>query len=369
MTTRQKILLVIDNFENPHAGTEGQLYQLVEALDRRLFEPELLVFRQSEWLIKNVFPCPVRVLGSGRIASIKTWWRIWCVAREFRQRGFQLAHVFFNDPSLICPPVFKLCGIKTLISRRDMGYWYTPIYKFALKLNRYFVSGVVTNSRAVAEVTCAVEGYRSEQAHVIYNGFVKKPLLVPSSEHPLALRRESGRVLAGLVANIRPIKRMQDAVTALAMIAEQCPQLDLVIIGAGDQSALRSQAEQLGVSDKLYMLGGRDDVQTCLQCLDIALLCSESEGFSNALIEYQMAALPVIASKVGGNLEAIEHGVTGLLYDCADVNELARLLQSLVTDESKRLLLGRQAQQQAGCRYSVNTMIAAQEQLYRLVGE
>lgn len=115
------LLYVIDYFRNPHAGTEGQLYALVEGLDKSEFAPHLLVFEDSPWLREYEFPCEYTVLGHRSLASPATWFAMLRLARRFRQQGYRLAHVFFNDPSVICPPVFRSQGIKTIISRRDMG--------------------------------------------------------------------------------------------------------------------------------------------------------------------------------------------------------------------------------------------------------
>ena len=114
-----RVLFVIDYFRDPHAGTEGQLFRLVQGLDRTKFEPHLLVFEESPWLKDNGFPCDWSVLGHRSLRSPVTWAALFGKARGFRKQGFRLAHVFFNDPSVICPPVFRLCGIKTLLSRRD----------------------------------------------------------------------------------------------------------------------------------------------------------------------------------------------------------------------------------------------------------
>lgn len=367
----QKILFVIDQFRNPNAGTEGQLYQLIQHLDRSLFEPELLVFKSSDWLRINEFPCPWQELGSTRLSSLKTWWRLSHSATKYKRRGFNLAHVFFNDPSLICPPVFSFYGIKTLISRRDMGYWYTPTMLKLLNISRRFCSGVVVNSQAVAEITIISEGFSRECVHVIYNGYENTDCSINSADddHPLAQLKSKRRLLVGLVANIRPIKRMQDAVSAVARIANKYPELDLVIIGDGNQDALKHQARDLGVESRLHLLGGRTDIQVCLGYLDIGLLCSESEGFSNALVEYLMAGLAVVASRVGGNPEAIANDISGLLYDCGDIEALSAALSKIAVDPEYRRALGAAAKSDVSERFSVEKMLAEQQKVYKTVLE
>lgn len=362
-----KVLYVIDHFKNPNAGTEGQLYQLIKHLDRQKYAPQLLLFSDSAWLQKSDFPCPVEVIGSSSLSSPKTWWRLFVAAQRFRRAGGRLAHVFFNDPSIICPPVFKLCAIQTIISRRDMGYWYTNRLKKLLNLTRRCCSGVVVNSQAVAEITCASEGFSKADVTVIYNGYEAQnnPL---SNIAELAAIKGGGRQIVGLVANIRPIKRIDDMIKALAVIKDSAPLLDFVHIGDGDSSELKALAKRLGVGERVHFLGPRADIKSCLQYFDLAALCSQSEGFSNAIVEYLQSGIPVVCSRVGGNPEAVRSGFNGCLYDCGDVDALAKGLSELVLNKETRLLYSKNAQQQANERYTVEAMIESHQVLYRSLG-
>src|SRR5690606_18249238 len=171
MFRARKVLFVIDQYKNPYAGTEGQLYKLIKGLQERGVECHLLTFSPSEYFLNNPFPCPVSTLGHHRLSSATTWVALWRAARKLKEQGFSVAHIFFNDPSIIGPPVFRLNGFKVLISRRDMGYWYTRAYAWLLKANRFFLAGAVTNSAAVKKITNEVEKIPSHKIQVIYNGY------------------------------------------------------------------------------------------------------------------------------------------------------------------------------------------------------
>lgn len=362
------MLFVIDYFRDPHAGTEGQLYNLVCGLDRVQFEPHILVFEESPWLLEDGFPCDYTVLGHRSLSSPGTWVGLWRLAREFRSTGFQLAHVFFNDPSIICPPVFRLAGIRSLISRRDMGYWYTPTLKLLLRMTGRFAEGVVANSQAVRAVTCEAEGFSTEAVHVIYNGYPENSgsqADAGTPVEPLATLRKRGRLLMGLTANIRPIKRMQDAIAVLSRLRDTAPLLDLVIIGAGESSSLKEQAAQAGVSDRVHFLGAREDVKACLSYLDIGILCSESEGFSNAIIEYLQAGLPVVCSDVGGNPEAVREGENGFVFPMGDVGRFAEAVLKLASDPDLREEMGNAGRLDAVERFDMRVMVNSHQALYR----
>lgn len=356
-----KILYVIDSYSNPNAGTEGQLFQLIKHLDRDKFSPQLLVFKQSEWLENNTFPCLVEVLGASSIKSIQTWHLLYKKAKKYKAEGFKLAHIYFNDASVICPPAFYFCGIKTIISRRDMGYWYNAIYRFLLPITGKFVTNVLVNSKAVGNITHQVEKIPNNRILVIYNGYKIDTQSLPLVEELINFKGES--ILLGIIANIRPIKRMQDAIEALAKLREY--NAKLVIIGAGEPCELLSLSRKLNIEDRILFLGSRSDITACLQYLDIGLLCSESEGFSNAIVEYQFSSLPVICSRVGGNSEAIIDNETGYLYPMGDVDKLAEKIKELIENPRLRKVFGDMGYDNAHSKYTIASMMEAHQNCYQ----
>ena len=142
---------MIDSYKNPYAGTEGQLLKLLEGVDRTRFEPILAVFRDSEYLANNPFPVPVVILNVTRMTAPGNWLRLYRFFRQKKQQGFCLAHIFFNDASIICPPILKLLGYRVIISRRDMGYWQNRVNLVPLRLNAHIVDRVIVNSEAVRD--------------------------------------------------------------------------------------------------------------------------------------------------------------------------------------------------------------------------
>lgn len=362
-----KILFVIDYFGDPRAGTEGQLYQLILGLDRKRFEPHLLVFQESPWMMENGFPCDYSVLGCRRLKSPFTWIRLLVEAVKFNRDGFIITHTFLNDTSIIGPPLFKLAGMRSLVSRRDMGFWYTPVLKKILRLVRFCVDGVVVNSKAVQEVTSEIEGYDESEVHLIYNGYAEpiKTVLSGNDLYDLiAVRQSKSVLLVGLVANTRPIKNIDHAIRAIALLKGLSTEVHLVHLGAGDNSHLKLLSEKIGVGDRVHFLGARDDVAACLELFDIGLLCSDSEGFSNAIVEYLWAGLPVVCTNVGGNSEAVVNGFNGLLYPRDDINALVAALRSLVEDVTLREEFAKNAKTNARERFDMIKMVEAHECLY-----
>ncbi|MCK8516784.1 glycosyltransferase [Methylonatrum kenyense] len=360
------LAFVIDRFSQRGAGTEGQLLRLVNELLNRGVDCRLVALQPTDYLLQQGFPCPWQIVGRDRIADPRTWYALWRCARDLQRRGVRLAHVFFNDASVLAPPAFSVTGMPTLISRRDMGFWYTPSYLRCLRLTRRWIAGCVANSYAVRRYTSEMERIPPEAISVIYNGVEADQSRVEAVPALDALRAE-GRVIAVLVANLRPIKRVQDLVEALGFLRASHPALAVAVIGAGDSAGLQARAADLDVADRLVFLGSRDDVGNCLRYADIGVLCSESEGFSNAIVDYMLRDLPVICTDTGGNPEAVENGVTGLLYPVGDVGGLAAALARLADDKALRGRLGENAGKVARTRFAVDRMVAEHIALYRSI--
>jgi glycosyltransferase involved in cell wall biosynthesis len=358
----RKIMFLADAYENPYAGTEGQLYELIAGLQDRGIEVTLALLRPSAYIEENGFPCPVQVLGIGSLASLAALRAMARFASATKQAGFELVHIFFNDSSLIAPLFLRRAGLKTIISRRDMGFWYTPTRKLILRLNSLLVNAAVTNSEAVKGETAASEWIPKSRIHVIHNGYKQSGILAqPNVDINSDLGSEAAKRVI-IVANVRPIKRVHDLIDAAALLRDK--DISYLVVGGGDLNALKARAEHKGVSDKFRLLGRRADVPALLVNSHIAVLCSESEGFSNALIEYQMAGKPVICTRAGGNPEIIEHGRNGFLYEVGDVNRLAELIARLVDDPAEAVALGETGRRLVQDRFGLPRMVSAHIDLY-----
>ena len=305
-------------------------------------------------------------VGATTLRNPLSWFRLLQVGLALRRSGHKLSHVFFNDSSVMVPPAFRLFGIRCLISRRDLGYWYTPGYLAALRLTRHFIAGAVVNSQAVKSVTMENENIPSGKVEVIYNGYEGLDLDRRSggSANPVPTQHEC---LAVLVANIRPIKRIDDAIRAIAQARVSGVDIGLMVIGDGASENLQELAGHLGIGSSVHFVGPRTDVSECLKSADVGILCSDSEGFSNAVVEYMVAGLPVVCSAVGGNVEAIRHGETGYLFEKGDWKSMAEFMVTLVNNRALRSEMSRNAREFAEQRFSMDSMMRSHVRLYKRV--
>jgi glycosyltransferase involved in cell wall biosynthesis len=140
----------------------------------------------------------------------------------------------------------------------------------------------------------------------------------------------------------------------------------LYILGDGpDRQRLLDLIEQLHLGDRVVMVPGVEDVLFFLQISDIFVMPSRVEGLSNSILEAMACGVPVIATRVTGNVDLIEDGVTGLLVSSGNVRELAGALLTILTDPEKGKDLGRRARDMVHHSYNLNTMVERYSSLYK----
>lgn len=172
-------------------------------------------------------------------------------------------------------------------------------------------------------------------------------------------------LLIGTVGRLDPVKDHDSLLQAFAPLARAAGAVRLVIVGDGPmRKGIESTASQLGVADKIVLLGERHDVASLLSGFDVFALTSIAEGISNTILEAMASGLPVVATRVGGNPELIEHGVSGQLITAQDVSALGSALLAYVTSPDLRRSHGAAARQRAVDEFSLDRMAAQYADLY-----
>ena len=123
-----------------------------------------------------------------------------------------------------------------------------------------------------------------------------------------------------------------ELVQAFSHVARDDPRPRLFLIGRDDEIAadLVAESNRLGVAQRIRLMGSRNDVPALLSAMDLGVLASHEEGFSNALLEKLAAGLPVVATNVGGNPEALDGMPDCILVRPQDASDLARGLREAI---------------------------------------
>jgi glycosyltransferase involved in cell wall biosynthesis len=140
----------------------------------------------------------------------------------------------------------------------------------------------------------------------------------------------------------------------------------LLLVGDGpERDTLERMVRELGLQQRVQLLGHREDVPELLSQFDTFVLPSLSEGMSNTLLEAMAAGVAVVASDVGGNREIIEPGRSGLLFPSDNLEAAAQALGRLVADADLRARLAAAGLERAEKTFGMRVMLDAYEELYR----
>jgi L-malate glycosyltransferase len=354
--TPTKILYVIDGIGR--GGTELQLVGLLQRLDRKLFKPMICTLTDID---NSLIPddCHHLRLQSRSLLSPGGLRNLWTLRNFMRDEKIDIVQTFFQDATLLGATAARLAGVPVRIgSFRDLGFWRTRRQEIALRRVYAGMTAFLANSSAVRDHFCTHDGLDPQRVTVIPNGLdVEAFDFTAPAEMPLRV---------GIVGNLnRRVKRADLFIEAAGRLAARFPDVQWTVVGDGDQKpALQKRAADLGLADRMDFPGRVGDVASLLKTWDVAVICSDSEGLSNALLEYMLCGCAVVATAVGGNLDLVRDDVTGLLVPTDDDAALADAVGRLLADGALCGRLARAAREKVERDYSWQACVSAHQAFY-----
>ncbi len=357
------IFLMINNFEV--GGSERQFLAISRSISEPPFQVHLGCLSCRGPLSGIVGDIPEFPLGGSlyRWQSLRARFNL---SRHLRNCHVELAHAFDFYTNLTLIPAARFARVPVIIgAHRQLGDLLTPA-KFRAQATVFrWCSAIVCNSHAAADRLSAV-GLPDEKLVVIGNA------LPPSAFEPalVALPRKSGALRVGMIARMNaPYKNHAGFLRIAARIHEQLPEVEFLLVGDGPlRPELERQAMALGLHDRAIFLGDRRDIAAVLASMEVAVLTSESESLSNAVLEAMAARLPVVAYDVGGNGELV-NDQRGMLITAQNENDFASAVHRLLSDDHLRLQLGENARQFVEENFSLDRIRRQYEDLYRTLLE
>jgi glycosyltransferase involved in cell wall biosynthesis len=333
--------------------------ELIQRLDRTRFDVHVACFQhEGAWLPRVEACAPVTAFPIRGFAKPATLARAFAFARWCRARRIAILQTCDFYANAFALPSAALARVPVRIgSRRELNPDKTT-GQIALQAHAYrFAHRIVANSGAAAR-QLESEGTPSSRVVVIPNG-----VKMDGGDRRISRGRPVTTILT--VANLRAEKAHQVLLAAAAELRPRHPYLRYLIAGDGPRLAeLKKLASSLGLDTQVSFLGHREDVPALLADADVFVLPSRSEAFPNGAIEAMAAGLPVIASRVGGLLDLIDEGRTGLLVEPDDPAALAAAIESLVLSPVRAEMLGASARDEVTRRYSFDRMVRGFEDLY-----
>lgn len=256
--------------------------------------------------------------------------------------------------------VTTLHGTDISLVGRDPSYF--SLVKHAIEQSQ----GVTAVSASLREMTQVFFGVQRD-IEVIPNFCTpREDLLQDITARKRQLVGE-GEALLLHASNFRAIKRVQDVVAIFALVREKV-KCKLALLGSGSTlEEVRNQVSLLHLDPYVLFLGKAREVDLTLASADLFLLPSAHESFGLAALEAMAYGVPVIASRIGGLPEWIDHGKTGFLAPVGEVGEMADYAVRLLTDRKLYERMSREGRKKVRERFSTEKVVPQYEAFYEKV--
>jgi glycosyltransferase involved in cell wall biosynthesis len=321
---------------------------------------------------------------------------VWKLAQLIRKRGIKVVHPVNPRPLLYAGLAARLCGVRATVGSLSAFACQVPDreYRFLPQelVNRgrrqavrnqlacRLMRNVVAVSDELGERFCRFTAdsaplsklsYRAlrQRMRTISYGIDLKPYRAVTAEEISALRAQLGAtrdtVLVGSVGRLVEQKDYPTQLRAFAIAARTEPRLRMVLAGDGPlRKDIEAQAAELGITERMVLLGHWTRVPALLRALDVFVLASKFEPYGVALLEAKCAGSAIVATAVNEIPKLLNHGVTGLVVPPESPEPMARAFLRMAQEPVLRRALADSAFAEAENKHSIAAVAGAYQALY-----
>ena len=292
-------------------------------------------------------------------------------AKFIRNNRIEIVHThdFYTNIFGMCAAALARVPLK-IASKRETGGMRSRSQKIIEKFAFRQANAIVANSEAVKDYLIS-EGITSEKVKVIYNGLDLQRLTPQQTDRKticaeLGLPVDENIKFITLVANLRHTVKNQPMFLRVAeKVSQKFPNAHFVLAGEGELlENLQNLAMELKIDANTHFIGRCTRVPELLSISSAGVLTSFNEGFSNSILEYMAAGLPVVATNVGGAREAIIENETGFLVESDDSQAMVQRLIEFLQTEEKMRKFGANGRQTVENKFSLKSQLKKTLELY-----
>lgn len=351
-------------------GLENGLVNLINTLPAHRFRHAVISLTDASDFQARIGRRDVNVYCLGKRSGHEwtLYWKLWRLFRQIRPALLHTRNLGALDAALPA----RAAGVRHHVHGLhgwDVGDLHGTNRKYRL-LRRALdplIDSYVALSRDLERWLCGGLGIRQAKVHQIYNGvdlarFQPRAGIEARAILPPSVREGAGAIFIW-VGRMEAVKNPLEALEAFAL--QTLPETRLVMLGDGSQlPGLKSRCAELGLAERVWFAGERNDVAALLRAADVYVLSSLNEGISNTILEAMASGLPVIASAVGGNVELVVDGETGALYATEDAAALADRMARYASSPALCRTQGAAARVRATNQFDLDRMVRRYAELY-----
>jgi glycosyltransferase involved in cell wall biosynthesis len=364
---KENICFTVGSFNG--GGAESHVLSILSNIDRNKYHPIVVVLSDKGELAKRYYNLGIPVYSlDHKVYKYRS--SINKLTKILKMNKTNIIHIHTVgtfDISLIAATLAKVRSkIITWHSVYLMNdvrasnlnqYLKIRLYVFRLKMGAHLSSFIVAVSKNVKEENCKSLNVSPQKVTVIYNGIEKRKVNTT--------RNDNSEFVIGAVGNLNPDKGYGYLIESMPQIIENIPEARMYIIGEGiERRYLEQSIADLNIRDRVLLLGYKENVYKYIKQYDLWIMPSEREGFSIAILEAMSIGSTIIATSVGGNIEAISHGVNGLIIPPRSSKSIAEAVIYLYNNPEMRVEFGEKAIKAFSQNYTIKNMIDELDKVY-----
>ena len=380
----QRPVLFFESHSGSFNGAQHSLYLLLKRLDRRRFRPILLgpkegtlTHRLQEAGVQTIILRPKGrltryggallqegICGKGRLMVDYLGYAA-RVRRIIKDEGIGVIHCNSIRSLLTVGPVARLSGVPCIWHLRlnlDLGMWN--------RMGLMLADRIIVVADSLREQFPIAAPRARRKFVTVYNGLDlaewDRGDRSERMRHELGI--EPGWQAVGTTGSLNPRKDQLGLLRAFSTLVRKRPRTKLVIVGDARGTEEQAYADRLRayvaaekIERNVTFTGWRSDVPCILRELDLFVLPSLNEGFPRSILEAMGLALPVVATRVGGNAELVVHRRTGLLVPPQDTDALASAILRILEDPMLACNMGTQGRRRVKDEFSLEASVRGVE--------
>ncbi|MBN1593628.1 MAG: glycosyltransferase, partial [Candidatus Coatesbacteria bacterium] len=319
----------------PYGGVERRLLTILPRLKDLGWEVSVMCIREAGQMAELFEQAGIRV----DVIPFRSRWSplsLKQLARWLKDNRIDIVHTHMYRCNTSGTVAARLARVKGVISNvHNVNEWDNLHQLFVDRMLARYKDRIIAVSEGVRQNYLEKTRIPTEKVITIHNGVDLKPFQdVPCNRELAAeLGIEDGDRVISVFARLVEQKRHIDFLEMAAIVLKTIPNARFMIFGKGKlRDELENTAAELGIAGRVVFAGHRSDIPDLLALTDVVVMCSDKEGFSNALLESMAAGVPTVATDVGGNAEAIVDGDSGFIVPTRQPEVLADRVLRLLKD-------------------------------------
>jgi len=363
---RHKIMQVTHDLNI--GGLQQVVVNICRKINRDIFDVSVLCLRDGGPFVSDIEELGIKVSVLPQKSHGTDYFSFLKVAEIFKRNKIEIIHTHNTQPLVDGTIGALLSGVKTIVhTDHARSFPDKKRYMFAEWAMSHFVYKMVGVSDHTVQNLSSYEKISPRKLMTIMNGIDEKRYEISIDKElkrkELGIRR-SGPII-GLGVRLSEQKGITYLLQAMPELIKVYPEITLVIAGEGPlESDLKKEANQLCIEKSVLFVGPRLDIPELLKLFDLYVLPSLWEGLPMVILEAMAAGCPVVATDVGGNYMAIEHGMNGSLVPPENPIKLAAEIIRVLSDERIHDQYQENGLAAVADRFSAMIMTDRYEQLY-----